>query len=434
MTFIIFIAVLAVLVLSHEFGHFIFAKKSGMRVDEFGFGFPPRLFGIQRRTEQKLEKIAEKEENTEFITDTYDVQSGREIIQEASVQDIEEIDKIISVKKWRFIWPWGKGNIPEKGKSGIEGGNTIYSLNLIPLGGFVKIYGEEGEGTGDKRSFAAQSLGVRALILIAGVLFNLFLAWPVLTAGFLIGMPVSVEGSSIFGGSIIEKGVMILQVQENTPAQIAGFKTGDYLLRFTSDGDVLAVSDVKSVQDFIAKHAGKEIKIDYLRGKEKFTTNAAPLLKSEEGKGSLGIAMDRVGVIRLPFFRAIWEGLNTTVKLTAATAKALVGFFADLFTKKEVLSQVAGPVGIVGIVETAARSGFVFILQLLALLSINLALINIVPFPALDGGRLLFLGIELAKGRPISQKTANIANTIGFVILILLMLAITYQDILRLAK
>lgn len=113
-------------------------------------------------------------------------------------------------------------------------------------------------------------------------------------------------------------------------------------------------------------------------------------------------------------------------------AKAIFVFFVDLFTKREMLAQVAGPVGIAGIINTASQSGFVFILQLIALLSINLALINIIPFPALDGGRLLFLGIEFFKGKPISRKTSTIANNIGFTILIFLMLLITYRDIIRL--
>ncbi len=196
----------------------------------------------------------------------------------------------------------------------------------------------------------------------------------------------------------------------------------------------MKVSDIKGVQDFIAGHTGKEIKIDYSRGGKILSTTAVPVTEPEEGKGSLGIAMDKIGFIRLPFHLAAWEGLKASAYLTVAVAKAFVGFFANIFTKKELLAQVSGPVGIVGFVQTAASSGLPFILQLLALLSINLAFINFIPFPALDGGRLLFLGIELVKGKPVSEKTSNIANNIGFAILILLMLFITYHDILKLAK
>jgi regulator of sigma E protease len=382
MTFIIFFAVLAVLILAHELGHFLFAKLSKVKVEEFGLGFPPRIFGFKK-------------------------------------------------------------------------GETVYSLNLIPFGGFVKIYGEEGlpselpaevstqagalakEGgaSQDKKSFSSQRLYIKALILAAGVFFNLLLAWPVLTVGYLIGAPISVENSDVSGGVLTNKGVMIIQVQENTPAEAAGLKAGDYLLRFISkNNEILEVFDVKSAQDFIAKHTGTEIQIDYSRGGEKFSARTTPLVKPEPGKGNLGIAMDYVGTIRLPIHRAVWEGLKSTIQLTAVISKALLNFFTDLFTKKEVMRQISGPVGIAGIVSSAAQSGFIFILQLVALLSINLALINIIPFPALDGGRLMFLAIEFVKGSPISPKTASIANNIGFTILIFLMLAITYQDILKLIR
>ncbi len=358
MSIILFIIILAILVLSHELGHFIFARLNKVKVEEFGFGFPPRLLGVKR-------------------------------------------------------------------------GETLYSINALPLGGFVKIYGEEGQDLENKRSFANKPLHIRASILIAGVLFNLLLAWPALTTGYLVGAPVSMENNDISGGTLSNKGVMIIQVQENTPAESAGLKTGDYILRL-SNNKTLGITDLKSVQDFIAENAGNEIKIDYSRGGKEFSIKATPLKNPEAGKGSLGIAMDYVGLIKLPFFKAVWEGLKTTISLIGAVGKAFFYFFVDIFTKKEGLAQIGGPVRIFGIVADAGQSGFVFILQLIALLSINLALINIIPFPALDGGRLLFLAIEFFKGKPISRKTSTIANNIGFTILIFLMLLITYRDILRL--
>jgi regulator of sigma E protease len=359
MFIIIFLIILAVLILTHELGHFIFAKLSGVKVEEFGFGFPPKLFSFRR-------------------------------------------------------------------------GETLYSVNAIPFGGFVKIYGENNEGIDDKRSFISQKNYIKTLILVAGVLFNLLLTWPIFTAGYLIGTPVSVDNSGISGGSLSNRGVMILEVQANTPAEAVGLKPGDYLLKFSSNKETLVVSDIKSVQNFIAQHTGKEIQIDYSRGGKNFSAKATPLENPAPGNGSLGIAMDYVATLKLPFLQAVWEGLKTTIRLTGLVAQALGNFFVHIFINKEVLNQVAGPVGIATIVSNTAQSGFIFILQLIALLSINLALINIIPFPALDGGRLLFLLIEFIKGKPISQKTTNLANNIGFSILIILMLIITYRDILRL--
>lgn len=435
MSIILFLIVLAILILTHELGHFVFAKFCKIKVEEFGLGFPPRILGLQF-LRGKIFKEVEKEKSIEVEIDTLKI--GEEtLVKEKITEEIRETGEAMPVKKRHFIF-WNKKLLDAEDKN-LEAG-TVYSLNLIPFGGFVKIYGEEGEpssvkATEGKGSFANQKIYIRALILAAGVLFNLLFAWPVLTAGYLIGAPVSVENNEIFGGTISNKGVMVLQVQQNTPAEAAGLKEGDYLLGFVSkDGEILNGSDVKGVQDFIAKYAGTEIQINYSRGGKEFSVKATPIVKPEAGKGSLGIAMDYVGTVKLPFHRAVWEGLKSTVQLTAIIAKALVSFFYDLFSKREMLSQVAGPVGIAGFFSSAAQSGFIFVLQLIALLSINLALINIIPFPALDGGRLLFLAVEFFKGKPISQKAANIANNIGFAILILLMLIITYRDIIKIVK
>ncbi|MFH0803770.1 MAG: site-2 protease family protein, partial [Candidatus Tagabacteria bacterium] len=288
MSIVLFIIILAILVLSHELGHFIFARLNKVRVEEFGFGFPPRLLGVKK-------------------------------------------------------------------------GETLYSINALPLGGFVKIYGENGENGENERSFGSKSLSVRALILAAGVLFNLLLAWPALTTGYLMGAPVSIENNEISGGTLSNKGVMIIQVQENTPAESVGLKPGDYILRLAGNGEILDVLGIKAAQNFIANHAGSEIQINYSRGGKEFSVKATPLKNPAAGKGSLGIAMDYVGLIKLPFFRAVWEGLKTTINLIGAVGKAFFYFFVDIFTKREGLAQVGGPVRIFGIVADAGQSGFIFI-------------------------------------------------------------------------
>ncbi len=366
MSIVLFFLVLAVLILSHEFGHFISAKLSGVKVEEFGFGFPPRIFGTKKKSEE----------------------------------------------------------------------GTIYSVNLIPFGGFVKIFGEEGEKSGNKKSFSSKPIYIRALILAAGVLFNLFLAWPFLSAGYFIGAPVSLENKDISGATIIEKGVMVIQVQEKTPAEKAGLQAGDFLLQVISkkDDKILNITSVEEAQNFIKTYAGTEIQINYQRNGKKLSTSATPLTNPEEGRGSLGIAMDKVGVAKYPFGQAVWEGLKSTFRLTSLVAQNIFYFFSTLFSEKSMIGQVAGPIGIAGIIGSATQAGPSYLFQLIALLSINLALINIIPFPALDGGRILFLAIEFVRRKPISQKTSNIANNIGFAILILLMVAITYQDILRIAR
>jgi regulator of sigma E protease len=336
MTILLFIAALAILILSHEFGHFICAKLSNTKVEEFGLGFPPRLF---------------------------------------------------SVKK----------------------GETVYSVNLLPFGGFVKIYGEDSVKK-LPRGFGSKPIYIRGIILVAGVFFNLVLAWFLFSLVFVIGAPSSV------GDDVADAHITILEVQPGTPAEMAGLQPGDKILGFNT---------VAEVQEFISLRQNQEIKLEILRGKEIINVAAVP-------DPMLGIAMDRIGIVSLPFYKAIWEGMKNTVFLTVAIVKALVGLFANLIKGVDVAAQVMGPVGIVGIVGTASEFGFVYVIQLIALLSINLAIINMIPFPALDGGRLLFLGIEAIKRSPVNQKAMAVANGIGFAILILLMLLVTYKDIARL--
>lgn len=349
MSIILFIAVLAILILSHEFGHFIVAKKTGVRVDEFGFGFPPRLFKFKK-------------------------------------------------------------------------GETVYSINLFPFGGFVKIYGEEGQKVDDIASFASKSSGIKAIIIAAGVLFNLILAWFLITSGYILGTPVS-SSAVPQGAEIKDIKIIILQIQESTPAQSIGLRMGDQLVGFNT---------VKEVQDFINQNKGQEIEIRYKRGKDIFVASAVPSVSPEKGKGALGIIMDEVGIIKLPWYKSIWEGLKTTYELTIIISKALFSFISDAVKGMAGLEKVMGPVGIVGTTGTVAKLGFSYLLNFIALLSINLAIVNILPFPALDGGRLLFLLIEKIKGSPLNQRFSNISHTIGLILLLLLMLAITYKDVLRL--
>jgi regulator of sigma E protease len=349
MSVILFFIILAVLILSHEFGHFIVAKKSGIRVDEFGFGFPPRLFKFKK-------------------------------------------------------------------------GETLYSFNLIPFGGFVKIYGEEGENGGDPSSFSSKSIYIKAMVIAAGVIFNLFLAWFLITAGYMAGMPTSI-GPILPGTEISGKKTVILEVLDDTPAKTAGLWPGDELVDFTS---------VEEAQKFIFDSKGKEITINYKRGKESFSVKIVPRIDPPAGQGAIGIAMDDVGVIKFSWYRSMWEGLKTTSGLVVVVTQSIFQFISNAVKGTAGLEQVIGPVGIVSVTGTAAKFGLVYILGFVAMLSINLAVINILPFPALDGGRLLFLLVEKIKGSPVSPKISGVVHGVGLVLLLILMATITYRDILKL--
>jgi regulator of sigma E protease len=363
MTIVIFLIILAVLILSHELGHFLIAKWAGIRVDEFGLGFPPRAVSFKR-------------------------------------------------------------------------GETIYSLNWIPFGGFVRIFGESLDeesltGPDSARSMANKPRLVQAAVLVAGVSFNIILAWLLISVGFMYGLPTSAGQS----GTVVENArLMVTSVLPDSPAATAGLKPGDIIVGIDSERVILKPVTVESVQQFLGSHDNKQVNLSYVRGSELATTTAVvPTAGVVEGKPAIGISMDMVGTLKLPPHRALWQGIIFTGQLTKATAIGLANFFSGLFRGQEgILASVTGPVGLVGLVGDANELGFVYLLSFTAIISINLAVLNLIPFPALDGGRLLFLTIEAVKGSRLKPQVANTMNVIGFMLLIGLMLVITFSDIARL--
>jgi len=365
MTVILFILILGLLILIHELGHFLAAKKLGMRVDEFGIGFPPRIFAFKK-------------------------------------------------------------------------GETEYSFNLIPLGGFVKIFGEDLDeeslaGSDSSRSLANKPKWAQAIVMSAGVIFNLIFAWFLISVGFMSGMPMSVDQFS--SEDIKDANVVLLNVLEDSPASEAGLKTGDKILFLESENDFLQDFNIEQMQSFIASHGDKEISFLYKRGKEKpVFAKAVPVSGVVSEKPAIGITMGMIGTVKFPFFKAFWEGLKLTFSLVGIMFISLFSLIASFVQGTGDLSQVTGPIGIVGLVGNAAEFGFIYLLGFTAFISINLAVLNSMPFPALDGGRLLFIIIESITKRNIKPKVANMLNLIGFSLLILLMIVVTYHDILKLFK
>jgi regulator of sigma E protease len=355
-TVLIFLAVIAVLVLSHEFGHFIVAKMRGMRVDEFGFGFPPKLFG----------------------------------------------------KKF---------------------GETEYTFNLLPFGGFVKIWGEdETEETTNMQNFTAHSIGSKLAVIVAGVIMNILLAYILFTAGHAIGLPTVVDETTSHARNVQ---VQIIEVVAHSPAAEAGLLPGDAITNISRNGENISIVNIEEVQEVVSASNGAEIMLTVLRGDETIAFLVMPRIDPPAGEGALGIAMLKTGIVSAAWYRAPWEGLKTTAMLTVAVVEGLWSFFANLFAAGEVIGDVAGPVGIAQVAGQAGRLGFIYLLQLTALLSINLAILNLLPIPALDGGRMFFLIIEKVRGVPINARFAARAHATGFIALIILMLLITYKDIVR---
>ncbi len=363
MNIIIFLVILLVLVVSHEFGHFIIAKKSGIRVDEFSFGFPPKLFG---------KKV----------------------------------------------------------------GETTYNFNLLPFGGYVKIFGENPDeesisGPDSKRSFVNKPLYIQAAVLLGGVTMNFLVAWLLLSVGFMSGLPTSV-GSAPQGSVIENQALTVTSVLSNSPSEKAGLKTGDKIFNLQTKTDNTDTPSAESIQYFIKRHGNEEIKVSFTRGNENKETTIVPEINETNNTPMIGISMDVIGNLKLPIHKAILEGLKLSSNLVVATILGFYNLIHGAITGHGSLSGITGPIGIVGVVGDAAKFGFVYLLSFTALISINLAVINLIPFPALDGGRLLFLLIEKIKGSRIKPNTANTINTIGFGLLMVLMAVITYHDIVKL--
>ncbi|TAN33583.1 RIP metalloprotease RseP [Patescibacteria group bacterium] len=353
LTLLIFLAVLAILVLSHEFGHFIVARKSGMKVYEFGFGFPPRLF-----------KYTSK-------------------------------------------------------KSGV-----MYSFNLIPLGGFVKIKGEDADETGPD-SFGAQKMWKRAITLFAGVGMNVVLAAVLLSIGFAVGMPQAVDSFASVEG-VKDRQLQIAQVISGKPAEAAGLKPGDSITRL----DAIEQPRLKQMQEYVAANKDKEISVTVKRGTETITKKIKPFVY-ESGRAGIGVGLAEIGTVKYPWYKAISEGILATGYYLKEIVLAFYLLIRGLFAGEPVGEAVSGPVGIAVMTGQVARMGWAYMINFVALLSLNLAIINILPIPALDGGRLLFLGLSKILRRPITPRYEQVAHTVGFVLLMLLVVLVTVKDIGR---
>mgnify|MGYP001582465194 CR=1 FL=1 len=363
MSILIFLIVLAVLILVHEFGHFIVAKKSGVRVDEFGLGFPPKLFGVKK-------------------------------------------------------------------------GETEYTVNAIPFGGFVKIFGENPDeeslhGSDSARSFIHKPKWIQAVIIFAGVGFNFLLAWLLFSIGFIYGLPMSSDAYPK-GAVVQNERLFITSVQKDSPAEHGGLNAGDVILSLAVSTEILDIVDPDHVKEFIVGNEGEEIALTYKRGEEESFARVTPEKGVVGDMPGIGIAMNTVGLVKLPLHRAVFEGGAMTVTLIIATVSVFAALIVDVFKGTADLQNLAGPVGIISLVGDATNLGFVYVLQFVAFISINLGVLNLLPIPALDGGRLLFLLIETVKGSPVNYKIIKVIHAAGFALLLILMALVTYNDIARL--
>lgn len=358
MSIIIFLIILSVLVFVHELGHFGVAKFFGVRVDEFGMGFPPRAKKLFTRN------------------------------------------------------------------------GTDYTLNWLPIGGFVKIYGEDSLPDTDPdyaRSFVARPWYAQLLILVAGVVMNIILAWVLFSVSHMSGTLTPVTADNI--GHIKNSQLYIVGVMPDSPAHTADIVAGDIIHTVTTDKSILVNPTLETFVSTIQNSQGV-VTLDIQHGKDRRTVSVTPQVI--EGSRKLGVMPELLGFEKHGFFQSLVLGAETTYHTAGATVAAFGKLIGDALRGHGDVSTLTGPVGLVGVVGDASRLGWSFVIHLAAVISINLAILNILPFPALDGGRIVIVLIETITRRKINPNIVGWINTIGFFLLIALMVFITVKDVIKL--
>lgn len=359
---LVFIFTLSLLVIVHELGHFLVARRNGVKVLEFGFGYPPRFLGFYKSSK---------------------------------------------TKKWRSFW--GKNN--EK-RDDIDG--TIYTINYIPFGGFVKMLGEE-EDSDSKLSFSQKSPWVRAKIIVAGVLFNFILAWLLLIMWLLLA-PKTMPNQ-----------IIVMSVNENSPAALAGIKNNDFIEK--ANGEKL--ENIVALQNFTKSHQGQEITLTI----NHFGKNIdKKITLPTDTDAPLGVALAENGGNVAPdviWWQTPYYAFMEIIGVIWLSISFIWGFVVSLFGGAKIATDsVSGPIGIFAFLYQIINFGPIFIIRFIAMLSIAIGFFNLIPFPALDGGHLFFITLEGIKGKKIiKSEWENAIHWFGFILLMILFVVITYNDI-----
>ncbi len=355
LTIILVIIIFSFLVIAHEFGHFIVARRNGVQVDEFGIGFPPKLWGRQK-------------------------------------------------------------------------GKTLYTINALPLGGFVRLKGEQGESDAAD-SFASKGAWIKTKILLAGVTMNLLIAYVIITGLLMVGVPPLLGNLPKVGSIAPTTGSTKLIVVEVTPESLAarnGIATGTRLISI-DDTELKSPDDLRAQ---LSDRAGRVVRLVILNG-DKQQTLTLNLPQKQDDQALLGVATIPEALQRYPWYAAPIAAFLVILNLVWATLAAFGDMIVGLFTKAQVSQAVTGPIGITVIFSQVLKLGLVYVLGLVASISLSLAIINALPLPALDGGRLAVVILQRL-GVRITDRVEAIIHTAGFVALIGLMIIVSLADVFRL--
>jgi regulator of sigma E protease len=358
-TILLFIGILVIVVIGHEFGHFIVARWNGVKVEEFGFGLPPKIWGF-------------KPKNSE----------------------------------------------------------TEYNINALPLGGYVKLLGEEGDNRDNLRSFASKKPWQRIAILSAGVIMNIIIAVIAFTIVGMLGSQVGIDDSEINSDKYTNITTLIATVAKDSPAEKADLRFGDEIQSIAG----IKVITQDEVSNIIKDNIGQSIDIVIKRGEQTLTKTLEPRENPPEGQGAIGISTQLTGMQKFSLFESFKLSFIRIYVIISTTLYILGQMIMSLFTQAPLPAEadVTGPVGLVRVVGDIRDLGLTYIITFVGLISTSLALFNILPIPALDGGRIVFVIIEWIKGSPVSQALENKFHVAGYSILMLLTLLVTVRDIIKL--
>lgn len=349
------IVLFVLLVVVHEFGHMIAAKKGGVEVEEFGIGFPPRAKVLGKKAE------------------------------------------------------------------------TTFTLNWLPLGGFVKLKGEHDSAIG-KGTFGGASFGRKAFIIFAGVLMNWLAAAVIFTVIALIGMPQLIDNQFKISSDakISKQEVLVGLVEADSPASKIGVKQGDTITSING----LKVNSADELRGATKQFAGQAVEVKFIHENQDQTKSVN--LRNDPEKGNFGVAPTEKTLVRSTWSAPI-VGVGTTAQFTAETFKGLFGALANLFTgnASKAGESVTGPVGIIVVLQDLSKQGLVFVLFLIGVISVSLAVMNVLPIPALDGGRLFVMALFRILKKPLSKDLEEKIHGTGMLVLLIFAALITIVDVKR---
>ena len=412
-TILSLVIALSILVFAHELGHYAAAKRSGVVVEEFGFGYPPRLLALWRtggkiviggneiKIPRRFGLPAGLAAGSLVVYETAIDGKGRPILSR-----IEEAD------------PVSQAALPASAVQFLDPG-TIFSVNAIPFGGFAKMRGEEDPTA--LGSLASKRKLVRMAVLAAGAGMNLLLAVGFFALAFGLGAPAVADPEN----------AVVNAVTPGSPAEAAGLQLKDIILR----ADDTAILTILSLQEYTQAHLGEPIVLTLQRGDQTLQITVVPRVDPPAGEGPIGIGLGpRTMVKHYPWYEAIWGGLKQTVALSVFTLTVPIQIIRGLIPAD--LARPVGPVGVGqlvgGAVQYSLDTGWWYpAMQMMGMLSVALAITNLLPLPGLDGGRILFVIVEGIRGRRLDPAKEGLVHLIGMALLVALMLFITWQDVVH---